>query len=81
MGMGGEPVGMMGTMDAARLGCPLDACAVFAAHARGRSVPEIARATGMAGDDVRRCIVGVWAAGRSAAKAARIEARLEGVIG
>lgn len=69
---------MMGSMDAGRLGCSRNACAIFEEHARGRSVPGIARATGMDEEDVRRQIVSVWTAAKSAAKAARLEARMSG---
>lgn len=39
-------------------------------------MPDIARATGTDEEDVRRQIVSVWLADKSAAKAARLEVRL-----
>ncbi|MBR3157899.1 MAG: hypothetical protein IKF14_02230 [Atopobiaceae bacterium] len=50
----------LGTIDPWKLGCPPRACAVFAEHASGRTVQEIADDFRMTEDAVRGEIAGVW---------------------
>lgn len=50
----------MGTIDPERLGCSKRATVVFAEHAKGKTVSQIARELSMGEDTVRGEITGVW---------------------
>lgn len=65
----------MGVIDPERLGCPMRTCAVFAEHARGRAVSEIAEDFHMTEDTVRGEITGVWHDDKAAAYMVRRKAR------
>ena len=60
-----------GAMDAERLGGSKMACAVFALHAEGKSIPDIMGITGLGRDEAVHAITSVWHEDKLALKRAR----------